>query len=585
MEKEFKLPDLGESIVSATVVKVLIAPGDIVKEDQTVLEIETDKATIEVPSEISGKVTGVYIKEGQKVEVGAVVFSVASGSEKENVEVKPVKVTESQSHEVTESQSHEVTEKSANSNETVLESTSTQPVVSVQETSSVREIILPDLGDTIESALVVKVTVKVGDVIKEDDTILEIETDKATVEVPSPLAGVISEVLVKEGEKAKVGSVIFKIESQAAGVSGKAKPSTDFSPAADSATAKAPALSAKEIEELKEEISKPEVVVAPPKALVDLQPPILQNSAPAAPSVRRLAREIGVDINQVKGSGPRGRINLDDVKAYSKALHEGRTSTPTPLLKGEGGFSFQGHKPLPDFSKFGDIERKEMNNIRTKTAEHLSYAWATIPHVTQFDKADITDLEQLRKRFAPEVSKSGGKLTMTSILVKVVTAAMKQFPQFNSSIDMEKKEIIYKNYFNIGIAVDTEFGLIVPNIKGTDKLNLTQISTEMNVISEKARNKKIGIDDLQGGCFTISNLGGIGGTYFTPIVNSPEVAILGVSRGTFEPVYKDGEFVPRLMLPLSLSYDHRVIDGADAIRFLRWVIETLENPFKLLIEG
>jgi pyruvate dehydrogenase E2 component (dihydrolipoamide acetyltransferase) len=589
MQKEFKLPDLGESIVSATVVKVLIAPGDMVKEDQTVLEIETDKATIEVPSEISGIVTGVYIKEGQKVEVGAVVFSVSSeGDASKTAEVaksQSHEVTGKPSHKVTESQSHEVTEKSANSNQTVLESTSTQPVASVQQTSSVQEIILPDLGDTIESALVVKVTVKVGDEIKEDDTILEIETDKATVEVPSPMAGVISEVLVKEGEKAKVGSVIFKIESRVAGVSAEVKPLKEVSPAGDSATAKAPALSAKEIAELKEEISKPEVAVAPPQVLLDLQPPILQNSAPAAPSVRRLAREIGVDINQVKGSGPRGRINLDDVKAFSKALHEGRTSPPTPLLRGEGGFSFLGQKPLPDFSKFGDIERKEMNNIRTKTAEHLSYAWATIPHVTQFDKADITDLEQLRKKFAPEVAKSGGKLTMTSILVKVVTAALKQFPQFNSSIDMEKKEIVYKNYFNIGIAVDTEFGLIVPNIKGTDKLNLTQISTEMNVISEKARNKKIGLDDLQGGCFTISNLGGIGGTYFTPIVNSPEVAILGVSRGTFEPVYKDGEFVPRLMVPLSLSYDHRVIDGADAIRFLRWVIETLENPFKLLIEG
>lgn len=576
MDKEFKLPDLGESIVSATVVKVLIAPGDIVKEDQTVLEIETDKATIEVPSEISGKVTGVYIKEGQKVEVGAVVFSVSSGSEKENVDVKKVKVTEAQTHEVAEKPA-----KSVKTEAPVVEAASTQPTAA-EPVSSVQEIILPDLGDTIESALVVKVTVKVGDVIKEDDTILEIETDKATVEVPSPMAGVISEVLVKEGEKAKVGSVIFKLTTKSAGAPVEVKTSSEV-PASVGSEAKTPALSAREIEELKEEISKPEVAVAPPKALVDLQPPILQNSAPAAPSVRRLAREIGVDINQVQGSGPRGRINLDDVKAFSKALHEGRTSTTSP--KGEGGLSFLAQKPLPDFSKFGDIERKGMNNIRTKTAEHLSYAWATIPHVTQFDKADITDLEQLRKKFAPEVAKSAGKLTMTSILVKVVTAAMKQFPQFNSSIDMEKKEIVYKNYFNIGIAVDTEFGLIVPNIKGTDKLNLTQISTEMNVISEKARNKKIGLDDLQGGCFTISNLGGIGGTYFTPIVNSPEVAILGVSRGTFEPVYKDGEFVPRLMLPLSLSYDHRVIDGADAIRFLRWVIETLENPFKLLIEG
>ncbi|GAB1443440.1 dihydrolipoyllysine-residue acetyltransferase [Ignavibacteriales bacterium] len=572
MSKEFKLPDLGESIVSATVVKVLIAPGDTVIENQTVLEIETDKATIEVPSEISGKVTGVYIKEGQKVEVGAVVFSVSS----EDGGSQTVKVAESQSNKVTESPSHEVTEesaKSANSEGTVVEAAST-----------VQEIILPDLGDTIDSALVVKVTVKVGDTIKEDDTILEIETDKATVEVPSPMTGVISEVLVKEGEKAKVGSVIFKLEAKSAGTPAVTKTSSEIGTTGKPETT-TPALSAKEIEELKEEISKPEVAVAPPKALVDLQPPILQNSAPAAPSVRRLAREIGVDINQVKGSGPRGRINLDDVKAFSKALHEGRVSSPNTLQRGEGGFSFMGQKPLPDFSKFGDIDRKEMNNIRTKTAEHLSYAWATIPHVTQFDKADITELEQLRKKFAPEVAKSGGKLTMTSILVKVVTAALKQFPQFNSSVDMEKKEIVYKNYFNIGIAVDTEFGLIVPNIKGTDKLNLTQISAEMNVISEKARNKKIGLDDLQGGCFTISNLGGIGGTYFTPIVNSPEVAILGVSRGAFEPVYKDGAFVPRLMVPLSLSYDHRVIDGADAIRFLRWVIETLENPFKLLIEG
>lgn len=572
MSKEFKLPDLGESIVSATVVKVLIAPGDTVIENQTVLEIETDKATIEVPSEISGKVTGVYIKEGQKVEVGAVVFSVSS----EDGGSQTVKVAESQSNKVTESPSHEVTEesaKSANSEGTVVEAAST-----------VQEIILPDLGDTIDSALVVKVTVKVGDTIKEDDTILEIETDKATVEVPSPMTGVISEVLVKEGEKAKVGSVIFKLEAKSAGTPAVTKTSSEVVTTGKPETT-TPALSAKEIEELKEEISKPEVAVAPPKALVDLQPPILQNSAPAAPSVRRLAREIGVDINQVKGSGPRGRINLDDVKAFSKALHEGRVSSPNTLQRGEGGFSFMGQKPLPDFSKFGDIDRKEMNNIRTKTAEHLSYAWATIPHVTQFDKADITELEQLRKKFAPEVAKSGGKLTMTSILVKVVTAALKQFPQFNSSVDMEKKEIVYKNYINIGIAVDTEFGLIVPNIKGTDKLNLTQISAEMNVISEKARNKKIGLDDLQGGCFTISNLGGIGGTYFTPIVNSPEVAILGVSRGAFEPVYKDGAFVPRLMVPLSLSYDHRVIDGADAIRFLRWVIETLENPFKLLIEG
>ncbi len=233
-----------------------------------------------------------------------------------------------------------------------------------------------------------------------------------------------------------------------------------------------------------------------------------------------------------------------------------------------------------------------MNNIRAKTGVHLSYAWQTIPHVTQHDKADITELEKFRKTYNPKVEKAGGKLTVTAILLKVISAALKVFPQFNSSVDLEKKQIIYKKYYNIGIAVDTEHGLIVPVIKNVDQKNLTELAIEMNTIAEKARIRKISLDELQGGCFTITNLGGIGGTSFTPIVNSPEVAILGVSRGSFEPVYKEvttasptGGFEPRLMLPLSLSYDHRIIDGADAARFLRWVCEALEQPIKILIEG
>ncbi|GJQ31758.1 MAG: acetyltransferase component of pyruvate dehydrogenase complex [Ignavibacteriaceae bacterium] len=590
MSKEFKLPDLGESIVSAQVVKVLIKPGDFVKEDQTVLEIETDKATIEVPSEISGKVTGVYIKEGDKVPVGAVVFSVEGGGET-SMEITSENVTAEVGAD--------------NKAETTTEPTepTEKPSEPQTEKSGTVEVVLPDLGDGISQAMVVKVTVKVGDTIKEDDTVLEIETDKATVEVPSTASGVVTEVFAKENEKLPVGGVILVVSGEKVEVSASLpvtgsplpeakveKPASVAhkvgAPPAFPVPKSAPTvkLSEAELAELKEDLTNPEVAIAPPKVFLDMQPPITANAAPAAPSVRRLAREIGVDINKVPGSGPRGRISMDDVKAYSKALHEGRTSG---VVSGErlvvsGGIA---QKPLPDFSKFGDIERKEMNNIRAKTAEHLSYAWATIPHVTQFDKADITELEELRKKFAPMVAKGGGKLTMTSILVKVITAALKQFPQFNSSVDMDKKEIIYKNYFNIGIAVDTEHGLIVPNIKGTDRMNLTQISAEMAVLSEKARAKKIGLDDIQGGCFTISNLGGIGGTYFTPVVNSPEVAILGVSRGSMEPVYVNVNFVPRLMLPLSLSYDHRVIDGADAIRFLRWVIEALENPFKLLIEG
>ncbi len=590
MNREFKLPDLGESIVSAQVVKVLIKPGDFVKEDQTVLEIETDKATIEVPSEISGKVAGVYIKEGDKVPVGAVVFSVEGGGE------ETAKIAESAKQEVAPLVNVETAKQ---------EDKTTEPTESTEgAVSEISEVVLPDLGDNVAQAMVVKVTVKVGDTIKEDDTILEIETDKATVEVPSTAAGVVTEILAKENEKLAVGGVILRVSgqkavtSQSLPVAGSPLPDEKVekpvsvahkvgAPPAFPVPKSGPALKLSEAElaELKEDLTNPEVAIAPPKVFLDMQPPITANAAPAAPSVRRLAREIGVDINKVTGTGPRGRISMDDVKAYSKALHQSRVASGE--WRGDAPAMAAGiaHKPLPDFSKFGDIERKAMNNIRAKTAEHLSYAWATIPHVTQFDKADITELEELRKKFAPVVAKGGGKLTMTSILVKVITAALKQFPQFNSSVDMEKKEIVYKNYYNIGIAVDTEHGLIVPNIKGTDKLNLTEISAEMNVLSEKARAKKIGLEELQGGCFTISNLGGIGGTYFTPVVNSPEVAILGVSRGSMEPVYVNGNFVPRLMLPLSLSYDHRVIDGADAIRFLRWVIEALENPFKLLIEG
>jgi pyruvate dehydrogenase E2 component (dihydrolipoamide acetyltransferase) len=266
---------------------------------------------------------------------------------------------------------------------------------------------------------------------------------------------------------------------------------------------------------------------------------------------------------------------MDDIKAYVKKLN---------LEKSSGrGFGIKA-EPLPDFTKFGEISREPMSKIRTVTADHLSYAWTTIPHVTQIDKADITLLEQVRKGYNPKVEKAGGKLTITSILIKVIAAGMKAFPKFNSSIDMDKKEIIYKKYYNVGIAVDTENGLIVPVIKNADKKNLTELSVEMGQLAEKARNRKISLDDLQGACMTITNLGGIGGTSFTPIVNSPEVAILGVSRGSFEPVYVDNGFKPRLMLPLSLSYDHRIIDGADAARFLRWVCEALEQPMKILLE-
>lgn len=552
MATEFKLPELGENIETADITTVLVKEGDFINKDQAVLEIETDKATIEVPSTVEGTITKLFVKAGEKVKVGSVIMIVEEGE-------TPIK-TESEikiNNEITsESKAIEVKSEPKDENKTSVQSSSFNK-------SEIVEFRLPDLGENIESADILNVLVKVGDLIKTDQTILEIETDKATIEVPTTVSGKVIEVLVKPGSKAKVGETIIKVE-----------------------TGDAPLVESKTVETIKQEvveITKPEIKKETTKLTGELpsihpmetdhQPPILRGSAPAAPSVRRLAREIGVDINKVPGSGPGGRISMDDVKAFSKKLHESYSQS--------SGFGLNiKAESLPDFAKFGPIEKVEMTNIRKKTADHLSYAWATIPHVTQFDKADITLLEKSRK----ELNKNSEvKLTVTAILVKIIVEALKKFPQFNSSIDMEKKEIIYKNYFNIGVAVDTEFGLIVPVIKNADKKTLTEISVDINSLAEKARNKKIGLDDLQGGCFTISNLGGIGGTYFTPIVNSPEVAILGVSRGNLEPVWNGyGVFEPRLMLPLSLSYDHRIIDGADAIRFLRFIVEALEQPLRLL---
>jgi pyruvate dehydrogenase E2 component (dihydrolipoamide acetyltransferase) len=299
-----------------------------------------------------------------------------------------------------------------------------------------------------------------------------------------------------------------------------------------------------------------------------------QPPAPAAPSVRRMARELGVDINDVSGSGAGGRISAEDVKAHVNRLV---TAAMTP-----GGAAAA---VLPDFSRWGEIERQPMRAVRRKTAEHLLAAWTTIPHVTQHDLADVTALEDLRKRFAKQVEAAGGNLTVTAIAVKVVASALKVFPQFNVSVDMSAEEIIQKKYVHIGVAVDTDRGLLVPVIRDADAKNITQLSVELAQLSEKARQHKLSLDEMQGGCFSISNLGGIGGTAFTPIVNTPEVAILGISRARLEPVYQGTELVPRLLLPLSLSYDHRVVDGADGIRFLRWIVEALEQPFLLLLQG
>ena len=454
---------------------------------------------------------------------------------------------------------------------------------------------LPELGENIAAGDVLRVLVKPGDMIAKDQPVLELETDKATIEVPSSVAGKVKDIKVKAGEKVKVGQAILSVDDgaapNAAAPAAKppaAQPSAEKAAASpqqpDRQVAKAdqPEAVAPKPVEAKSEPAKAESKVvdinrgarAPAETPAASAAPELP-PAPAAPSVRRVARELGVDINQVAGSGEAGRISIDDVKAHAKRL-------VTSAVSGGGGATAE---PLPDFSRWGEVERQPMRAVRRKTAEHLSSAWATIPHVTQFDLADITAVDELRKKYAKQVEAAGGNLTVTAIAVKVIAAALRKFPQFNASVDIAASELVLKKFINIGIAVDTDRGLLVPVIRNADQKNIVQIAVELAQLSEKARNRKIALEEMQGGTFSISNLGGIGGTYFTPIVNAPEVAILGISRGSVQPRFDNGSFAPRLMLPLSLSYDHRVIDGADGIRFLRWVAEALEQPFLLALNG
>lgn len=423
---------------------------------------------------------------------------------------------------------------------------------------------LPELGEHIESADLVKILVSVGARITQDQPVLELETDKANFELPSSVSGVVRDIHVREGDKVKVGQIVLTVEEDSPGAGpALAEKVVPVPEKARAAIPMAPptARPAETPSTRPSPQAPPEP--APPRILV-----------PASPTVRRLARELGVLIEQVPGSGPAGRVLPEDVKAYAKRV----------IMEVRAGRTAAG-PALPDFSRWGDVERKEMSGIRRKIAESMSYSWSSIPHVTNFESADITDLEKLRRRFAGEIEAAGGKLTMTSILVKVLASALKVFPNFAASLDMERTEIILKKYCHIGVAVDTDRGLIVPVIRDADKKNILQLSIELIRLAEKVRNKKITLEELEGGVITITNLGGIGGTQFSPIIHAPEVAILGISKARQEAVFVDGKFEPRLMLPLALSYDHRLIDGADAARFLRWVVQALEQPFVLPLEG
>jgi pyruvate dehydrogenase E2 component (dihydrolipoamide acetyltransferase) len=574
---EFKLPELGENISAGDVVRVAVAVGDTVAEGQTVLELETDKAVIEVPSSVSGKVSEVRVKQGDNVAVGTVVLLVESGAAAaKSAEVKPAAAAPEPA-------------KPAPVAEAPVPLVPPLPAAPVERKPAEIEFKVPELGENIAGGDVVRIVIHSGQEIKDGDPVVELETDKAVIEVPSTVSGTVKKIFAQLGKRVKVGDVLFTVSSDAeAEQPGAAAPAGEESYHSSSSMAREAYRSARKVE------GRGEAEAFPPDAApvhpVETVPVNLDKDAgmetrppaPASPIVRRLARELGVDIYEVKGSGPGGRISDADVRAHAKALITSKAASAAAPAIVAGART---EPVLPDFSRWGEIEVVPIRGVRRKTAEHLAESWNVIPHVTQFDKADVTELELLRKRFAPKAEAAGGKMTMTAIALKVVASALKVYPQFNASIDMARQEIIYKRYINIGLAVDTDRGLLVPVIRDVDNKNIVELAVELSEISKKARDKKLTPEDMSGGTFTITNLGGIGGTAFTPIVNHPEVAILGISRGRIEPVWVKDKFEPRQMLPLSLSYDHRIIDGADAARFTRWVVEALEQPFLLSVQG
>ena len=408
------------------------------------------------------------------------------------------------------------------------------------------EFKLPDLGEGVEAGDVVSVLVAEGDTIEVDQSVVELETDKALVEVPSSIAGTVAKIHISAGDRVPVGSLLISVEE-----------GEQSAPSPPEPEAEAPAPAPKE---------EPEPTPPAPR------PPANGDPIPAAPSTRRLARELGVDLTQVAGSGPGGRISQDDVKA---AVRDRQTGGPAPTAPVE----------LPDFSRWGNIERQPLSKVRQIIAKNMSQAWQQVAHVTQFDRADVTDLEVFRQRNKEKTEALGAKLTPTVLALKAIITALKTFPQFNASLDAGANEIILKHYYNLGIAVDTERGLLVPVIKDVDRKDILELALELGDISQRARASKIGLDELQGGTFTVTNLGSLGVGEFTPIVNHPEVAILGFGRAREEATVREGRIEPRLIMPLALSYDHRVIDGADGARFMRKIVDALENPELMLMGG
>ncbi len=533
---DVKVPDIGD-FSDVDIIEVLVAPGDKINAEDPLITLESDKATMDVPAPVPGTVQELKVSVGDKVSEGSLIA-------------------------VLKTESEEQTQPTENAAE--MQTQAEADVASGEEIT----VSVPDIGD-FEQVDVIEVHIGEGDTINAEDPLITLESDKATMDVPSPFAGKVKSVLIKVGDQVSEGSNVAVLISSS---------TTAVTQAESKNAAMSQAVEQKPLAD--DEDTRPQIQTAhtPPPTL----PPPAEKSgvAPphASPAVRRYARELGADLTKIRGTGSKGRILKDDVKSFVKSILEGGTAGPS-VSTGTG------IPPLPevDFSKFGEIEVQELPRIKRISGPHLHRAWLNVPHVTHHDEADITELEAFRQSLKDEATKKSVRITMLAFIMKAVTAALKEFPQFNASISTDGQNLILKKYFHIGIAVDTPNGLVVPVFRDVDKKSIFDLAREMGDVSTRARDGKLKPTEMQGGCVSISSLGGIGGTAFTPIVNAPEVAILGVTRSRVQPVWNGEEFKPRLMLPLDLSYDHRVIDGAAAARFVAYLCAALADMRRILL--
>jgi pyruvate dehydrogenase E2 component (dihydrolipoamide acetyltransferase) len=526
--KEIKVPNIGD-VTNVEVIEVLVSPGDKIKKDDSIVTLESDKASMEIPTPEAGVVESIRVSVGDRVSENSTILTLSTEEEQTTAEPK-----------------------STQQPATTTEIPTTKEQAPPAEKATTEKVLIPDIGDA-KNVEVIEIFVKPGQHVSKEEALMTLEGEKATMEIPSPYSGKIEQVQLKVGDKVSKGDKILTMLTEAPTEKPIQAPSEKIVPAQETEAKPMPTISPSLEDELK-------------RAIVH-----------ASPSVRQLAREFGVDLSRVNPTGPKGRILKEDVQAFVKNVLKEGVRIP------EAGLLAVSKMPEIDFSKFGQIEKIPLNKIKKLTGANVHRSWVTIPHVTQFGQADITDMEEFREAQKAKVEKEGIKLTPLVFIMKAVVAALKAYPFFNASLDSEGEYLILKKYFNLGIAVDTPNGLVVPVVKDVDRKGMLELARELAAVSNKAREKGLSPADMSGSCFTISSLGGIGGTAFTPIINAPDVAILGVSKASILPVFNKNQFEPRLMLPLSLSYDHRVIDGADGARFLVYLAQCLSDLRTLLL--